>query len=214
MRYDDDPAQGIVDGQNFKHPELKLAFAAPQGYAIANSPTAVSISGTGGQAQFQGGKLGANGLTGYVDQVFQGIGGGQTRVNYGEVRTTAVNGIDAAYAMARASTQQGPVDVTVFAYRFTPDAVYHFITITPQGSGLGAFVPLIDSFRRLPDSEAASVKPRRIKVIQVKAGDTLASLANQMAYSSYRMERFLALNGLSSSSRLRAGDKVKLIVLS
>ena len=213
VRYDDDPAQGVVDGQNFKHPELKLGFTAPQGYVIANSPTAVSITGTGGQAQFQGGRLGANGLAGYVDQVFQGLAGGQGKVNYGDIRTTTVNGIDAAYSMARASTQQGPVDVTVFAYRFTPEAAYHFITITPQGSGLGAFVPLIDSFRRLPDSEAASVKPRRIKVVQVKAGDTLESLASQMAYSSYKMERFLALNGLTASSRPRPGDKIKLIVL-
>lgn len=213
VRYDDDPSQGIVDGQTFKHPELQLSFTAPQGYAITNSPTAVAVTGTGGQAQFQGGKIGSEGLRGYVDSVFQGISGGQTKVNYGDVRTTTVNGIEAAYAVAQASTKSGPVDVTVFAYRFTPDTAYQFVTITPQGSGLGAFVPLVDSFRRLSGNEAASVKPRRIKVMTVKAGDTLASLAGQMAYSSYRMERFLALNGLTPNSRLRPGDKVKLVVL-
>jgi len=213
VRYDDDPRQGIIDGQNFKHPELKLAFTAPQGYAIANSPTAVSVSGSGGQAQFQGGKIGGEGLDGYVDKVFQALGGGKTRVEHGDIRSTTVNGIDASYAVARANSQSGPVDVTVFAYRFAPDIAYHFVTITAQGSGLGAFVPLVDSFRRIGESESASVKPRRIQVVEVKSGDTLTSLANRMAYSSYRMERFLALNGLTAETRLRPGDKVKLVVL-
>jgi predicted Zn-dependent protease len=33
-----------------------------------------------------------------------------------------------------------------------------------------------------------------------------------MAYPSYRMERFLALNGLAANTRPRPGDKVKLVV--
>lgn len=213
MRYDDDPRQGIIDGQTFKHPDLKLSFTAPQGYTIANSPTVVAVTGSGGQAQFQGGKIGTDGLQGYVDKVFQGLGGGQTRVNYGDIRSNTVNGMDVAYAVAQASTQSGPVDVTVFAYRFAPDTGYHFVTITPQGSGLGAFVPLVDSFRRISDSEAAGVKARRIQVVTVKSGDTLESLAGRMGYPNYRIERFLALNGLSADSRPRPGDKVKLVVL-
>lgn len=213
MRYDDDPRQGIIDGQTFKHPDLKLGFTAPRGYTIANGPTVVAVTGSGGQAQFQGGKLGAGGLRDYVDQVFQGLGGGKTRVDYGEVRSNSVNGMDVAYAVTQASTQSGPVDVTVFAYRFTPDTAYHFVTITPQGSGLGAFVPLVDSFRRLNESEAANIKARRIQVVAVKPGDTVQSLAGRMSYPNFRMERFLALNGLDANARPRPGDKVKLIVL-
>lgn len=213
MRYDDDPRQGIVDGQSFKHPDLKFAFTAPPGYAIANSPSMIAVTGPGGQAQFQGGKIGAEGMRGYLDKVFQGLGGGRTRVEYGEVRSNSVNGMDVAYAVTRASTQSGPVDVTVFAYRFTPDTAYQFVTITPQGSGLGAFVPLVDSFRRLREGEAASVRARRIQVVTVKPGDTVQTLAGRMAYSSYRLERFLALNGVAADARLRPGDKVKLVVL-
>jgi predicted Zn-dependent protease len=134
-------------------------------------------------------------------------------VNYGDIRTTTVNGIDAAYAMTRASTQSGPVDVTVFAYQFAADTAYRFVTITPQGSGLGAFAPLVDSVRRLNGNEAASVRARRIQVVTVKAGDTIEALANRMAYPNYRMERFLALNGLAADARLRPGDKIKLVVL-
>lgn len=213
MPYDDDPHQGIVDGQTFKHPNLKLAFTAPPGFGITNDVDAVSITGSGSQAQFQGGKIPADGLRGYIDGVFRALGDNKTAVNYGDIQSTTVNGMEAAYSGARASTSSGQVDVTVFAYRLTPDTAYHFVTIAPQGAGLGSFRSLVDSFRRLNDGEAAAIKPRRIRVVQVKAGDTPMGLANRMAYSSYRMERFLALNGLSADSRLRAGDKVKLVLI-
>jgi predicted Zn-dependent protease len=48
--------------------------------------------------------------------------------------------------------------------------------------------------------------------VTVKSGDTLGSLAGRMAYSDYRLERFLVLNGLGSNSALRPGQKVKLVV--
>lgn len=213
MIYDDDPKQGIVDGQTFRHPDLRFAFTAPSGHTITNGTSAVVISGSGGQAQFQGGKIPGGGLPGYIDQIFQGLGGGQTRVNYSEVRESRSNGFDTATATARASTQQGPVDVTIYAYRFSPDSAYHFMTITAQGSGLGAFKPMIDSFRALSEQEAAAIKPRRVRVITVKQGDTIASLSGRMAYSTYKTERFLALNGLGANEKLRAGQKVKLILI-
>ena len=213
MIYDDDPKQGIVDGSTFRHPELKIAFTAPQGFALINSPQAVVVNGSGAQAQFQGGALGGGGLPAYIDARFQALGGGQTKVNYGDVKTTSVNGIDAAYATATASTQSGPVDVTIFAYRFTPETAYHFMTITAQGSGLGVFKPLVESFKRLSDADAAAIKPRRVKIVTVAKGDTVTSLSERMAYPSLKLERFLALNALAADAKLQVGQKVKLIVV-
>ena len=144
---------------------------------------------------------------------FQALGGGQTKVNYGDVKTTSVNDIDAAYATATASTQSGPVDVTIFAYRFTPETAYHFMTITAQGSGLGVFKPLVESFKRLSDADAAAIKPRRVKIVTVAKGDTVTSLSERMAYPSLKLERFLALNALAADAKLQVGQKVKLIVV-
>jgi predicted Zn-dependent protease len=58
----------------------------------------------------------------------------------------------------------------------------------------------------------AAIRPRVIDVVTVKAGDTVQSLANRMAYSDLKLERFLTLNSLQASSTLRPGDKVKLVV--
>jgi predicted Zn-dependent protease len=50
--YGDDPAQGVVEGRNFLHPDLRLRFTVPSGYVMQNGTAAVSISGNGGQGQF------------------------------------------------------------------------------------------------------------------------------------------------------------------
>ena len=47
---DDDPAQGIIDGPAFTHPDLRIQFAVPQGYLMQNGPDAVTISGSAGKA--------------------------------------------------------------------------------------------------------------------------------------------------------------------
>jgi predicted Zn-dependent protease len=128
------------------------------------------------------------------------------------VRTTTVNGIPAAYASARVTSSNRQVDVTVFAYNPGGSGGYHFVTIMPAGSGAGAFDSMVGSFTRLTDAQVAAIKPRRIDVVAVKAGDTLNSLAGRMAYGDYKLERFLTLNALASNSRLQTGQKVKIVV--
>jgi predicted Zn-dependent protease len=211
MIYEDDPRQGVIEGRTFKHPDLKIAFTVPQGYSMVNGTSAVSITGSGGQAQFSGGAIGSGGLAGHVDAVYRGLS--NSGIDYGDVRSTKVNGMDAAYALARVAVSSGQqVDVGVFAYQADPNSAYHFLTIVPAGSRLGSFESMINSFTRLTPAQAATIKPRVIDVVTVKAGDTLNSLASRMAYPDYRLDRFLALNGLASNSSLRPGQKVKLIV--
>lgn len=210
--YEDDPKQGIVDGRSFKHPELRIIFTVPQGYTMANGNDAVSISGSGGQAQFSGGRNSAGGLPGYIDAAFRSLAGQGGSISYGDVRRTQVNGIDAAYATAQATSGQSRVDVTVFAYQPAAATAYHFVLITPAGQGIGPFGSLVQSFGRLSEAQAAAIKPRRIDVVTVKAGDTVNSLAGRMAYADYRLERFLTLNALPANAALRSGQKVKIVV--
>ena len=211
VTYDDDPKQGIIDGATFRHPDLKLQFQAPSGFAMQNSPSAVVVSGSGGQAQFGGGALSGS-LGDYIGKVFQGLAGQQGQIQYSDPQRTTINGLEAASATARANTQSGQVDVTVTAYQFGPSTAYHFVTIAPAGSGVGPFRSLIQSVRRLSDSEAAQIKGRRIQVVTVKSGDTARSLSSRMAYKDYQLERFLTLNALAANDALRPGDKVKLVV--
>ena len=211
MIFDDDPAQGVIEGREFLHPDLRLAFSIPQGFATQNGVRAVSIVGSSGQAQFSTGPYNGN-LGTYIGQVFQALLGQQAQVQISQPRSTNVNGIPAAYSTARVALQQGAVDVTVFAYEMASNRAYHFVTVTPAGSGLGPFSSMVQSVRRLSAQEAAAVRPRVIQVVTVGAGDTVQSLARRMAYSAYQVERFRILNGLSANDTLQRGQRVKLVV--
>ena len=65
---DDDPAQGVIDGRSFTHPDLRLQFIVPTGYLMQNGTRAVTIQGSGGQAQFSGGRFNGD-LDDYICQV-------------------------------------------------------------------------------------------------------------------------------------------------
>ncbi|MDF2638336.1 MAG: peptidase Ste24p [Novosphingobium lindaniclasticum] len=209
--YGDDPKQGIIDGNRFTHPDLRLAFQAPEGFYLVNGTQAVSINGDSGKAQFSGGALGT-GLDAYIQTVFASLTqSGQARIVPSRIERAEVNGLAAAYGVAQVQASSGPVDVAVFAYDFGGGKAYHFLTITRVG-GAGAFNGMFKSMRRITAGEAGQVKPRRLSVVTVKAGDTVQSLAGRMAYTDAAVERFLVLNGLESSARLVPGQKVKLVV--
>lgn len=207
--YDDDPRQGVIEGTSFRHPDLRLAFTAPQGFALANGTRAVTISGSGGQAQFGGGTL-SGGIDAYIDSVFSSVAGQGQAVNRGEIRRTQVNGIDAAYASALANSQSGRVQVTVFAYQPGGGSAYHFVTVTPANGGR-VFDSMFASLRRLNASEAAAIRPRRVQVVTVQRGQTVSQLAERMAHPDLKLERFLTLNALASNARLTPGQRVKIV---
>ncbi|KRB85710.1 peptidase M48 Ste24p [Sphingomonas sp. Root710] len=210
LTWGDNPEKGYVEGREFRLPVQRLAFTVPSGYAINNADDAVTIAGSGGQASFTGGRVGMGGLDDYVSQVFAGLGGS---IRAGQIQTGKANGMDFRYAFGQANSNAGQVDVGVFAYRPDSSAVaYHFVTIARAGQGIGPFAPLVESMRRMSSSEATGIKPLKIRVVRVKAGDTPESLAKQMAFPDNPLDRFLVLNGMQRGQTLKAGDRVKLVV--
>jgi predicted Zn-dependent protease len=208
---DDDPAQGIIDGPLFTQPDLRIQFRVPTGYLMSNGTFAVTIAGSAGKAQFSGGRY-TGSLDDYVLGVFQQLTRGGSQLAVPRPQRTTINGLPAEYTTARVNSQSGVVDVSVIAYRWDAQHAYHFVTLTPGGTGLGAFVPMIRSLRKISPQEAAAIRPRIIHIVTVGPGDTLQSLAGRMAYRDFKLDRFLTLNGLSADSRLVPGQKVKLVI--
>jgi predicted Zn-dependent protease len=59
--------------------------------------------------------------------------------------------------------------------------------------------------------ESEQVHPLRLKIVTVGAHDRVEKIARRMA-TDHQTERFRALNGLSATDKLKAGEKVKLVV--
>jgi predicted Zn-dependent protease len=210
LTYGDDPAQGVIEGNTFIHPDLRLSFEAPNGFYMINGTRAVSINGDSGKAQLSTGPYSGN-LDSYVRSVFNALAGeGQTLAPQSLERTT-VNGLPAVYGSARVNNGQSQVDVVVFAYEFSSSQAFHFAAITQAGRA-SVFNPMFASMRRISATEAAAVVPREIDVVTARSGDTVSSLASRMAYDSAREERFRVLNGLGGSDAIQAGRQYKIVV--
>ena len=208
---DDDPAQGVIDGRSFTHPDLRMQFYVPTGYLMQNGTREVSIQGSAGQAQFSGGRY-TGSIDNYISQVLQELTEGKVQLSMGPIQRTTVNGIPASYVTGRANSSSGPVDVSVFAYQWDASTIYHFIALTQGGQGLQPFASMVNSMRRISTAEAAAIRPRVINVVTVQRGDTIQSLASKMAYRDFQLDRFIALNGIAANSPLVPGQKVKLVV--
>jgi predicted Zn-dependent protease len=208
---DDDPAQGIIEGRSFTHPDLRIQFSVPPGYLMQNGTSAVTIQGSAGQAQFSGGRY-TGPIENYIYQVFQQLTGGRQQLMIPPPQRTTINGVPAAFTTARANTSSGVVDASVFAYQWNSNTIYHFVMLTSGGAGISPFASMVDSMRRISPTEAAAIRPRVIEVVTVRPGDTVQSLASRMAYRDFQVDRFLTINSLAAGGRLTPGQKVKLVV--
>jgi predicted Zn-dependent protease len=176
---------------------------------MSNGADAVTISGSAGKAQF---RQGPPNLDQAISFAYRLLTRDQFQIRYPPPQRLTINGMPAAITTARVNTDSGLVDASVAAYQWDPQRVYYFVMLTPGGYGVGPFVPMINSVRKISPAEAAAIRPRIIHVVAVSPGDTVQSLAQRMAYRDFRLERFLALNGLAVNSRLVPGQKVKLVV--
>ena len=210
LLYGDDPAQGVIEGRQFIHPDLQLSFTAPQGFYMVNGTRAVTISGDAGQAQLTTGQYGGN-LESYIRQVFQAIGGQQQALAPQQLQRTTVNGLPAAYGTARVNGQQGQLDVTVFAYEFGNNQAFHFAAVTPAGRA-GVFNSMFGSMRRLSAGEAGRIVPRQIDLVTAGRADSVPTLARRMAYDNGQEARFRVLNGLGANDQLVPGQQYKVVV--
>ncbi len=210
LLYGDDPEQGVIEGQSFIHPDLRLTFAAPQGFYMVNGTRAVSINGDGGKAQLSTGPYN-NDLNAYVRAVFTALGGDQQQIAPSSIERTTVNGLPAAYGTARVNNGQQQVDVTVFAYEFSNSQAFHFAAITPAGQS-GTFNSMYSSMRRISANEAAAVIPRKIDVVTAARADSVRTLAARMAYTDAQETRFRVLNGLGANDQVVPGQRYKIVV--
>ena len=212
MLYGDNPDQGFIDGQTFSHPKLRFTFKVPKGFRLYNGARQVAAKGPNGAVivfdqEPKGGYRGD--LRGYVRDVWA------KGIKLQGLEAIEVNGLRGATAVASNNTRAGPRDFRLVAIRFDANTIYRFVFVTPPNmtrSLAADFRRTTYSFKRLTPGQAAAMKPRRIALYRVRSGDTPQRIAQRMAYNDYKLERFLALNGLSRGAGLQAGQTVKIVV--
>lgn len=209
--YGDDPAEGLIRGRTFLHPKLGFRFDVPDGFQLFNSPTQVRAVGPGGATIiFDSAKKPSDGPVSYYVSNVWGRG-----ASLRELETIYIDGLESATASARLNTNSGARDVRLLAIRKNLQTIFRFAFLTKPGQAARWSEPFrrtSHSFQLLTESEAAAIKPLRIRTHRVRRRDTIARLARRMAgKDGYSLDRFLLINGLAKGARLRPGQTVKFI---
>lgn len=211
MIYGDGPSQGFTRGREFLHPELRFAFEVPLKYRIINRPDKVIAQHPDSSViVFQQGSKPANlSLSEYLRR---GPGAKRSLQNIEQIE---INGMDAVTAQTRVEGPQGEHDWRFTTIQYDEKTLYNFLFVTrPEATGAQALglKRTTYSFRKLSAQEAGELKPKRLQIYTVKAGDTSTKIAERFPFEDFRLARFATLNGLDPKKPLKAGQKVKIIV--
>lgn len=205
MMYGSDPSEGFIRDRRFVHPELGFEFEVAKGFTIQNTSDAVFALGPNGSAlRFDGVDVAVGqSLQTYVARVWA------KGINVENLQSTTINGMDAVFGEA----QHGGWDYRMGAVRFAGKRTFRFLMasrkFTPQMEV--DFNSSIRSLRALTNEEIQEVKPFRIRVLTVKPGETVQTVAAQMGIRDGAAERFRIINGLSRTQQLVPGQMVKII---
>ncbi|MGI9402232.1 MAG: metalloprotease, partial [Rhizobiaceae bacterium] len=196
---------GYVRGQNFSHSGLGITFSVPENANIDNQPKAVIITGPGEAAtRFDAAVIGR--WQSLEDYLKSGWINGLMRDTIGVGVTDA--GLKFAYADALAEGWRFRIKIIQ-----TGSQVYRFITAVPAGSDdpVAISEEITSSFRKLTESERASLAPLRLKVVTVSPGENIGTLAARMKVGNSGLRMFNLINGLGLGAKLEPGEKVKIV---
>jgi predicted Zn-dependent protease len=208
MIYGDKADEGYIRGRSFAHPKLKFTFEVPEGFRLYNQSDAVIARDGEGKAAIQFDR-GPSDYSGSMSNYLTNVWGANVRLS--GVESITINGLPAATATISGSGK----DYRLVAIRYDPRTIYRFIFLSSSDRTAalnGPFRETTYSFRRLSDAEAAALKPRRLRIYQVQAGDTPASIAARMPFGQENLQRFLVLNGFTEQTTLQPGQRVKTVV--
>ena len=213
MVWGDNPDQGSVDGRRFLHPRLRFAYEVPRGFTIRNARSAVTATGPGGaRLILQGGEEPGGRLTDFVARRW--VPALTRDVRSGGLQGLSalrINGLEAAEAFLPVAVDGQRRDLVLVAIRHR-GTIYRLTGLAVPGSGaLERMRRAARSFRPLSRAEASAIEPKRLRVVTVRPGETVARLARRMDVDAYAEERFRVLNDLRPGEEVRPGAEVKLI---
>ena len=213
MLFGDDPKEGVRKRRDFVHPGIGIRFTVPPGYVLFNSPQAVVARGPGKseiqfdmEAEKKAAKVGD--LVAYLNRDW-----GRS-LSLGGIERITVGGMEAVTGRGRTSTRNGAVDARLVVIRDARRRIFRLLFLTPAAvtaSQAEALQRMTYSFRLLSAGEAAAIRPLRLRVVTVGAGDTRQTLADRLPFEKLRLEWFETLNGLAPDQPLAPGGKVKII---
>ncbi|WP_034987311.1 M48 family metalloprotease [Bartonella florencae] len=196
---------GFVRENHFIHPQLRVAFSVPHNFTIENSAHTVWASGPEKIAiRFDSlPRVFERSASNYLKS------GWITGLDESSIHPITLQGLSGA--RGRATNEQWQFDVVVILFN---NHIFRFLTAAPHDSQHFAAIAAqtVQGFQTLSSSQLKKLKPLRIRIVQVKRGESVTTLANKMQNTLHKEKLFRILNGLSPTQTIREGTNVKIII--
>jgi predicted Zn-dependent protease len=210
--YGDNPDQGITRGSTFLHPPLRFRIDFPTGWEVNNSPAQVVAKAPNADVYMllelvekpQGRNLQEIAL----NQM------GRAGFRAAEGNPTTINGLDAFVASYRGQLQ-GLGDVMMRAAHIAHERSVYLVAgfaapnVFQQADT--AITSAIRSFKSLTATEAENIRPNRVDLYVVRAGDSWASIAERSG-GVIKPASLAIMNHAEPGSQPQPGTRIKIVV--
>jgi len=205
--------QGIVRGNAFVHPMMRIALEFPEGWEVANTAEQVMAREPGTQ-HFMLLQLVDQPRGRTIDEVATDA---MRRAGYSMLdgSSASLGGLDAHIGVYRGSLSGVGRVVMRAAHVALGRQVFVFAGFAPEAEFDQVnrdIEPALKTFRELSASEAAQVRPNRLSYYTVKQGDSWQSIAQRAGRGITNAATLAIMNGHEVSEQPLPGERVKVVV--
>ena len=205
---------GVVSGRSFVHADLGFTFDAAPGLRIQNAARQINILGPNRSTLIMTGGRETESLEAALQGWFEQIPRTERQSRRLEnLRHLEINGMEAATAtlQMRKRGQRSTLRLTVIRFN---GGLIRFAGNVRRGDDESAALQweTVESFRALGTEERAESTQLYIRAHRVNRGETVESLAAEMAVGSHPEAWLRVLNGLEGGGDVLPGNLVKLIL--
>ena len=209
----DNPKDGIVRGNVFLHPLLRLGLDFPQGWEVINSPEAVMARQPGTEhymvlqevEQPRGRSIGDAAVAAMRNAGYNVVDG----------RIEQINGQDAHLGLYRGTAKGAGTVMMRAAHVAVGRQLYVVAGFAPEAEFSlvdREVLPSIQSFRSLTAAEASRVHPNRIDFHVVRPGESWQSIAVRQGKNIVNAATLAIMNDHDANVQPQAGDRIKIVV--
>jgi predicted Zn-dependent protease len=209
MIFGENPREGFMDGNVFKHPDMRIQVEFPTGFQVENTRRAV-YAGSGDSA-FQ---LTLSRVSGEVSpsahgsQLFQRAG-----LEVGRGQSLTIGGFAAFVAPFRARSANFSIEGEAAFIRDgqTMFELFAYTSADRYPQKRGTLLDILSSFSRLRDPRALDAEPQRIRVYRVPRATSAKQALRASGVVADQLEQLALMNHLLLEDRVAAGTLLKTV---
>jgi predicted Zn-dependent protease len=210
---DENPAEGVFEGNRFLHPDLDFTLVFPKDWETINTRSAVGAVPKRADAQVslrlaEKGNDPREAASAFLNEASQ-----HTRMDVAHTEGRKINGLHAVNVLAVARGRSGSVnlDLTWIGYR---GHVYMLTGVVPgryTDEHRKLFAQVADGFRPLQSAERQRIQEKRLRLRAAQSGETFASLGRRTG-NAWNVDQTAVANASPVDASLAEGRLVKIAV--